>query len=253
MPSSTFAYTSGDGQRITAYRWDPSGPPRAALQVTHGMGEHALRYGKFAEAMNERGLAPAVLLGDGPGDAARVLDQAEQHFLLATAAEAAGGIAWCLDASVGYAKEREQFGRPIGSFQAIAHQCADMLADLQSATAASRYAAVASAQGTADDALATRVAALRAAESYRRVAETAIHVLGGVGSLGTRRSPVLPARLVSPAAVGSPQEHRASIADLSRPVGVAPRPASGARATIRRAGPRARDGRYTITRVSLDL
>jgi alpha-beta hydrolase superfamily lysophospholipase len=56
MPSSTFAYTSGDGQKITAYRWDPLGPPRAALQVTHGMGEHALRYGKFAEAMNERGL-----------------------------------------------------------------------------------------------------------------------------------------------------------------------------------------------------
>ena len=56
MPSSTFAYTSGDGQQITAYRWDPPGPPRATLQVTHGMGEHALRYGKFAEAMNGRGL-----------------------------------------------------------------------------------------------------------------------------------------------------------------------------------------------------
>jgi alpha-beta hydrolase superfamily lysophospholipase len=56
MPSSTLAYTSGDAQRITAYRWDPPGLPRAALQVTHGMGEHALRYGKFAEAMNERGL-----------------------------------------------------------------------------------------------------------------------------------------------------------------------------------------------------
>jgi alpha-beta hydrolase superfamily lysophospholipase len=56
MPSSTFAYISGDSQKITAYRWDPPGPPRAALQVTHGMGEHALRYGKFAEAMNERGL-----------------------------------------------------------------------------------------------------------------------------------------------------------------------------------------------------
>ena len=56
MPSSTFACTSGDGQKITAYRWDPPAPPRAVLQVTHGMGEHALRYGKFAQAMNERGL-----------------------------------------------------------------------------------------------------------------------------------------------------------------------------------------------------
>jgi alpha-beta hydrolase superfamily lysophospholipase len=73
MPSSTFAYTSGDGQKITTYRWDPPGPPRAALQVTHGMGEHALRYGKFAEAMNERGLVVyaqdhrghGVTVGDG--------------------------------------------------------------------------------------------------------------------------------------------------------------------------------------------
>jgi alpha-beta hydrolase superfamily lysophospholipase len=73
MPSNTFAYTSGDGQKITTYRWDPPGPPRAALQVTHGMGEHALRYGKFAEAMNGRGLVVyaqdhrghGVTVGDG--------------------------------------------------------------------------------------------------------------------------------------------------------------------------------------------
>jgi alkylation response protein AidB-like acyl-CoA dehydrogenase len=159
---------------------------------------------------------PAVPLGDGRGDAARVLDQAEQDFLLATAAEAAGGIAWCLDASVGYAKEREQFGRPIGSFQAIAHQCADMLADLQSAAAASRYAAVASAQGTADAALATRVAALRAGESYRRVAETAIHVLGGVGFTWGHDAHLYYRRAWSAQRLaGGPQEHRAAIADLA--------------------------------------
>src|ERR1700728_2788325 len=56
MPSSTFRYTAGDGQQISAYRWDPPGVPRAVLQVTHGMGEHALRYEKFAQAMNGQGL-----------------------------------------------------------------------------------------------------------------------------------------------------------------------------------------------------
>jgi alpha-beta hydrolase superfamily lysophospholipase len=56
MPPITFRYTAGDGQQISAYRWDPSDTPRAAVQVTHGMGEHALRYEDFAQAMNDHGL-----------------------------------------------------------------------------------------------------------------------------------------------------------------------------------------------------
>jgi alpha-beta hydrolase superfamily lysophospholipase len=43
MPLSSFSYASADGVQIAAYRWDPAGEPRAALQVTHGMGEHAQR------------------------------------------------------------------------------------------------------------------------------------------------------------------------------------------------------------------
>jgi alpha-beta hydrolase superfamily lysophospholipase len=55
MPSSTFSYTSADGAQIAAYRWDPAGAPRAAVQVTHGMGEHARRYEHVARALNEAG------------------------------------------------------------------------------------------------------------------------------------------------------------------------------------------------------
>jgi len=55
MPSSTFSYTSADGTRIAAYRWDPAGQPRAAVQLTHGMGEHAQRYDHVARALNEAG------------------------------------------------------------------------------------------------------------------------------------------------------------------------------------------------------
>jgi alpha-beta hydrolase superfamily lysophospholipase len=55
MPSRTFSYTSADGTTIVAYRWDPAGSPRAAVQLTHGMGEHALRYEHVARALNEAG------------------------------------------------------------------------------------------------------------------------------------------------------------------------------------------------------
>ena len=55
MPSSTFSYTSADGTPIAAYRWDPAGQPRAAVQLTHGMGEHARRYEHVARALNEAG------------------------------------------------------------------------------------------------------------------------------------------------------------------------------------------------------
>jgi len=57
MPSSTFSYTSADGMQIAAYRWDPAGRPRAAVQLTHGMGEHAQRYDHVARALNEAGFA----------------------------------------------------------------------------------------------------------------------------------------------------------------------------------------------------
>jgi alpha-beta hydrolase superfamily lysophospholipase len=57
-PSSSFTYPSdSDGAQITAYRWDPAGPARAAVQLTHGMGEHAQRYEHVARALNEAGYA----------------------------------------------------------------------------------------------------------------------------------------------------------------------------------------------------
>ena len=56
MPPSTFSYTSADGTRIAADRWDLAGEPRAPVQLTHGMGEHARRYEHVARALNEAGL-----------------------------------------------------------------------------------------------------------------------------------------------------------------------------------------------------
>ena len=55
MPTSKLSYKSADGTKIVAYRWDPDGEPRAAVQVTHGMGEHAQRYDHVARALNDAG------------------------------------------------------------------------------------------------------------------------------------------------------------------------------------------------------
>ena len=52
---TTFSYPSSGGVTITAYRWDPSGAPSGIVQITHGMGDHALRYAELAGALNDRG------------------------------------------------------------------------------------------------------------------------------------------------------------------------------------------------------
>ncbi len=159
--------------------------------------------------------APAFLLGQGE-DAAAALDRAERDFLLATAAEAAGGIAWCLDATIAYAKDRVQFGQPIGSFQAVAHACVEMLAHFQSVSAAARYAAIAAADGSAEAPMAAHVAALRAGEAYRAVTESAIHVFGGVGFTWEHDAHLYYRRAWSAERLaGGPQAHRAAISDLA--------------------------------------
>ena len=70
MPDSRLRYPSGDGTPITAYRWDPACTPVAALQVTHGMGEHALRYDAFARAITDRGLVVYAQDQRGHGETA---------------------------------------------------------------------------------------------------------------------------------------------------------------------------------------
>lgn len=159
--------------------------------------------------------APAAQIATG--EAARdALLTVRAQLDLAIAAEAAGGIAWCLDTAVSYAKHRSQFGRPIGSFQAVAHQCADMLAGLQAASAAARYAAAATTEDAADAALATKVAVLRAGEAYRDAAEAAIHILGGVGFTWEHDAHLYYRRAWSAQQLtGGAQAQRAAIADLA--------------------------------------
>jgi len=99
------------------------------------------------------------------------------------AAEASGLAAWCLDTAVEYAKVREQFGAPIGSFQAIKHLCAAMLETTESVAATAWDVAGVLADGTTgpDRDFAVDVAAVVAIDGAVRVAQDCIQVLGGIG------------------------------------------------------------------------
>jgi alkylation response protein AidB-like acyl-CoA dehydrogenase len=157
----------------------------------------------------------AVLVGDA-GTAQGMLDAIESELLIAAAAEAAGGVAWCLRTSVDHAMTREQFGRPIGSFQAVAHACVDMLGDRQSAYSATRYAAVAAANESPEALIAAHVAVLRSGEAFRTAAEVTIHLLGGTGFTWEHDAHLYFRRAWSAQQlVGRPQEHREAIATLA--------------------------------------
>ena len=156
---------------------------------------------------------PAVLLVQGAA-AAAALDRAEREFLLATAAEAVGGIDWCVDTAVMYAKDREQFGRPTASFEAVAHACVDMLTTFQEVSEAARYAADADVEGAADAPTAARVAALRAGQAYRGVTQTAIQLFGGIGSSGEHGAHLYYRRAWAAERLsGGPHAHRGALTD----------------------------------------
>ena len=97
------------------------------------------------------------------------------------AAEGSGIARWCLDTAVDYAKVREQFGRTIGSFQAIKHLCAEMLEAVESATALAWDAAAAYDDNPSQFAVATAAAAAVALDAAVETAQNAIQVLGGIG------------------------------------------------------------------------
>ncbi|MBK5258134.1 MAG: acyl-CoA/acyl-ACP dehydrogenase [Thermoanaerobaculia bacterium] len=100
---------------------------------------------------------------------------------VALCAEMVGGMQWILDATVEYAKTRQQFGRPIGSFQAVQHQCADMVLLTESARSATYYAAWALTQNAPGAQLAVSVAKSYCSDAYREVANRGIQLHGGIG------------------------------------------------------------------------
>jgi alkylation response protein AidB-like acyl-CoA dehydrogenase len=123
---------------------------------------------------------PARLVGsDGEGwDAiSKMLDLA----VVALAAEQVGGAQKVLDMAVEYAKVRVQFGRPIGSFQAIKHKCADMLLEVESAKSAAYYAGWAAAEGSDELPVVASLAKSYCSEAYFHATAENIQIHGGIG------------------------------------------------------------------------
>jgi alkylation response protein AidB-like acyl-CoA dehydrogenase len=100
---------------------------------------------------------------------------------IALAAEQVGGAERCLEMAVDYAKTRQQFGRPIGSFQAIKHKCAEMAMRVESARSAAYYAAWAATEEPADLHLAQAIAKVYCSETYFHCASENIQIHGGIG------------------------------------------------------------------------
>jgi alkylation response protein AidB-like acyl-CoA dehydrogenase len=121
-----------------------------------------------------------ALLGDEAGGA-RALARALDLAAIALAAEQVGGAQRCLDLSVAHAKQRVQFGRPIGGFQAVKHACADMMVRTEAARSAAYYAACAAAAETDETPLAASLAKATASEAFFRCAADALQIHGGVG------------------------------------------------------------------------
>ena len=123
---------------------------------------------------------PARLIG-APGEAAAILSRTLDVAAIALAAEQLGGAQRALDMAVAYAKIRHQFGRPIGSFQAIKHRCADLLLEVESLRSAVGYAAAAVAEDSSEVPVVAALVKALASDTYFHVAAENIQIHGGIG------------------------------------------------------------------------
>jgi alkylation response protein AidB-like acyl-CoA dehydrogenase len=123
---------------------------------------------------------PARRLADAEVSA-RAISVARRHVEIALAAEALGGAQAALDMTVEYAKARFQFGRSIGSFQAVKHKCADMLVAVELGKAILRAASVAAAENAPELALLAIPAYVACSDAYLLTANETIQIHGGIG------------------------------------------------------------------------
>jgi len=164
------ARTAG-GVSLFAVDGDAPGLTRTALSTMDQTRKQAKL--EFADT-------PARLIGT-EGNAwpavAKTLDLAA----VALAAEQVGGAQKVLEMSVEYAKVRVQFGRPIGSFQAIKHKCADMLLEVESAKSAAYYAGWAAAEDSDELPVVASLAKAYCSDAYFHAAAENIQIHGGIG------------------------------------------------------------------------
>ena len=158
--------------------------------------------------------APARLVASGE-DAVGSCEHAFRVAAVLLAAEQVGGAQHLLDASVEYAGQRLQFGRVIGSFQAVKHRLADMYVEQEHACSAAYHAAWSLQDGTDDPALATAIAQATCSSAFTRMATDSVQVHGGIGFTWEHPAHLYFKRAFTDAVLlGSAEEHRDIIAAL---------------------------------------
>jgi alkylation response protein AidB-like acyl-CoA dehydrogenase len=166
-----------------------------------------------------RGIADVTLAGAAgellAGQAQLALEAALTAGAGILASEQLGVAQWCLDTTVKYVKERFQFGRAIGSFQALKHRMADVWLELVTARAAARYAADCLATGRDDVDVAVSIAQAHCSLVAVHAAEEAIQLHGGIGMTWEHPAHLFLKRAKSDEiALGTPGRHRTRLAGL---------------------------------------
>jgi alkylation response protein AidB-like acyl-CoA dehydrogenase len=199
------AARSGDGLTLYAVDADAAGVQRHPL-VTLDLTR--------PQATVQLSGAPGRLVA-GVGEAERVIEHALQVGSALLAVEQVGAAQHLLDLSVDYAKSRLQFGRQIGSFQAIKHKLADLLVDLEHARSTSYHAVWALADGSDDPALSASIAQATCSAALSRIAADTIQVHGGIGFTWEHQAHLYFKRATTDAALlGSAEQHRSRVAEL---------------------------------------
>jgi alkylation response protein AidB-like acyl-CoA dehydrogenase len=147
-----------------------------------------------------------------PGD----VDAGRDRLAVAIAAELTGISQRAMEMAVEYARERQQFGRPIGSYQAVSHRCAAMLLATEESRSLTYYAAWTADAEPESLPLAAAMAAARSADAGWQVPASALQVFGGIGFTWEHDLQFwLKRGRVAGRMLGTPRDHRERIADLS--------------------------------------
>jgi len=158
--------------------------------------------------------APGTLIASGPG-AERAVEAAMAAGAGILAAEQTGLAQRCLDMTVAYVKERKQFARPVGSFQALKHRLADLWVSVTQARAASRYAAACLATGSADAKVAVALAKAYCSEVAVLAAQECVQMHGGIGFTWEHPAHLFLKRAKADSiGFGTADAHRAALASL---------------------------------------
>jgi alkylation response protein AidB-like acyl-CoA dehydrogenase len=158
--------------------------------------------------------APARPLA-GPAAAAHACRAALRVGAALLAAEQLGIASWCLDATATHLNTRHQFGRPVGSFQALKHRLAELWVAIAQARAVARYAAGCVADEDPDTAIAVAVAQAHCSPVAVRAAEECVQMHGGIGFTWEHPAHLYLKRAKSAAiALGTADQHRAALATL---------------------------------------